>query len=154
MSISKIADAGVSLTSAALPAGSVLQVVSATYATPSVTSSTSYVDTGLTASITPSSSSSKILVIVSQNGLDVTATNAGIALGLFRNTTNISNFAVYANYSTTGIRMAWSFNYLDSPATTSSTIYKTQFAKMTGGGNVVVQDSNSMSAITLMEISG
>ena len=135
-----------------LPTGSVLQVVQGTYSTSTTTTSTSYVDTGLTASITPSSSNSKILVIISQNGLDVTATNAGIGLNLVRGVTNLSDFAVYANYSTTGIRMAWSFNYLDSPSTTSSTTYKTQFKKMGGTGSIVVQDSSSVSAITLMEI--
>ena len=48
-----------------MPTGSVLQVVQATTSTKASTTSTSYADTGLTASITPSSSSNKVLVIIS-----------------------------------------------------------------------------------------
>ena len=44
--------------------GKILQVVNATYSTQTTSSSSTYADTGLSASITPSSSSSKVLVIV------------------------------------------------------------------------------------------
>ena len=64
MAISKIQDAGVSLTSAALPAGSVIQVASALSTTITINSS-SYVDvTDYNVTITPSSASNKILVRV------------------------------------------------------------------------------------------
>ena len=56
---------------ATLPTGSVLQVVQATYSTNVTTGGTTFIDTGLTATITPTSSSNKILVIVCQNGLNV-----------------------------------------------------------------------------------
>jgi len=56
-------------TRAQLPAGSVLQVVNATYATSTSNNTGTYADTGLTASITPTSASSKILVLANQNGV-------------------------------------------------------------------------------------
>ena len=50
-----------------MPTGSVLQVVQGTTNTQTTTGQTSYVDTGLSAAITPSSTSNKILILVSQN---------------------------------------------------------------------------------------
>jgi hypothetical protein len=58
-----------SLAYAALPTGSVLQVVNATYATQVSNSTSTYADTGLTATITPKFATSKILVLVNQNGI-------------------------------------------------------------------------------------
>ena len=58
-----------SVAASQLPAGSVLQVVNTTYSTYSTFSSSTYADTGLTASITPSSSSNKILVLVHITGM-------------------------------------------------------------------------------------
>ena len=79
---------GQSIPKAALPTGSVLQVVNVNYGTIAISSSASYADTGLTATITPQFATSKILVIVSQNGLGK-ATNQQISLRLFRGATNI-----------------------------------------------------------------
>lgn len=58
------------LPKAQLPTGSVLQVVSAEYSTQvSISNTTTWTDSGLSASITPTSSSSKILVIISPAGM-------------------------------------------------------------------------------------
>ena len=64
--------------------GTVLQVVNATYATATTNSTTTYADSGLTASVTPKSTSSKILVTCFIGGGKVPAVNTGIALRLVK----------------------------------------------------------------------
>ena len=134
--------------------GRVLQVVNATYSTQTTSSSSTYSDTGLTASITPSSSSSKILIIVSQNGVSKSSGNTYVALQLLRNSTSIVVFETQIGYtnSTLETNMASSTNYLDSPATTSSVTYKTQFKSPNSTNFATVQTGSSTSTITLMEI--
>jgi hypothetical protein len=78
-----VIDAG-TLTAARLPAGSVLQVVQSTTTTSATTSSTSYVDTGFSASITPTSASSKILIIGSAV-IRVGISNTNYQHTIFRN---------------------------------------------------------------------
>lgn len=135
-------------------AGTVLQVVSATTATQTTNNTGSYVDTGLTASITPTSSTSKILVLVSQNGLykGGTASNVLGRIQLVRNSTTLIKFADEVGEglsSSVGLCSA-SAIHLDSPATTSATTYKTQFQG--ANGNFTVQISSTVSTITLLEI--
>lgn len=144
------------LASGNLPVGSILQVVSATTSTPVSSTSTSFADTGLTATITPTKATSKILVIVNQNNLYKTGASLynGVKVKLLRGSTDISNFAVNAGY--TGVAddniVSAGVNYIDSPATTSATTYKTQFAANIAGQTVEVQNGFAMSTITLLEI--
>jgi hypothetical protein len=140
-----------------LPAGSVLQVVNATYGTQVNTSSSTYIDTGLTASITPKFATSKILIIASVNGLEKSSANANnsIALRLLQNSTTLSTFIRYALWTNSTFSLVGSsgcINYLDSPATTSSTTYKLQFANENNGAAVTINSTGSASFITLMEI--
>ena len=136
--------------------GAVLQVVNATYSTSTSTTSGSYTDLGLSASITPSSSSNKILVFVSINGVYKNGHNGSIGLNVVRSSTQIVQFAINGlSYTgdTSADQTSGSINYLDSPATTSATTYKIQFKNgANSGGSVVINDSNCTSAITLMEI--
>ena len=135
--------------------GKVLQVVSATYSTQASTSSTSYQDSGLTASITPSSATSKILVLTS-NLFYVDRETAGQVLGkmnIVRGATQIFE----QNQIGTGDANSFlvsnvAFSYLDSPNTTSSTTYKQQFARVMTAGTVYVQFNGSNASIILMEI--
>ena len=144
----------------ALPAGSVLQVVQGTYATTVSSSTTTFIDTGLTATITPRSTSSKILVLINhnQNGKSNGDGSNGISFRLFRGVTSIQNLTDYLGYtqSATAGYFSFSSSYLDSPATTSATTYKTQFASSNNTASVSVQNqaANSPSFITLMEIQG
>jgi len=144
--------------SGALPIGSVLQVVNATYGTQTSTTSSTFSDTGLTATITPKFATSKILVIVSQNGCYKAAGNTYLQLRLLRNSTTIINLESLGNYSNTTVAMgvnASSTNYLDSPATTSATIYKTQFCSGDNSTILYTQVTNGftpVSTITLLEI--
>lgn len=144
------------LVTAGMPVGSVLQVVSAITSTEVSTSLASYVDTGLTASITPRFSTSKILVIVSHGTITKSngSANNRMALKLMRGLTDLVAFGNGLLYTATALqnRGSASFNYLDSPATTSSVTYKTQFANVDAGAEVQVQTNSSHSSITLMEI--
>jgi hypothetical protein len=149
--------------------GKVLQVVSVTKSDTFSTSSSTFTDiTGLSASITPSATTSKILVIynmsgaASQNAIawtrlmrDSTAINIGDTAGS-RNRSTSDAFSSSSVYS--GTTVAGSF--LDSPATTSSTTYKLQTATASGAMYVnrgqddtdAVQRARTVSTITLMEI--
>ena len=134
--------------------GKVLQVVNATTST-SVTSSTStFVDTNLTASITPSSASSKVLVLVSQSGM-AAAADRGAGLRLLRGATTLltNNYAIETSNLTAGpVGASVSLCYLDTPATTSATTYKTQVASSTNQASVNAQRNDQTSMITLLEI--
>jgi hypothetical protein len=141
-----------SIPKAALPTGSVLQVVNATYSTSTTTGGTTYVDTGLTATITPTASSSKILVLVNQSGLNNDTINSGTSVQLLRTSTSLVVFASFFGFGVSGCVSGASACYLDSPATTSATTYKTQFKRGSGSGTSYVQDNSSTSTITLLEI--
>ena len=137
-------------------AGTVLQVVSATYATQTSTSSTSYVSTSLTASITPKFSTSKILVTVSTTTISTGLPNNDVYLTIYRNgSTNLGGGSQSALSgqeagSAATLWTAANINYLDSPATASSTSY-TLYFKVNGGTGYVFWGP-TLSTITLMEI--
>jgi len=134
--------------------GKVLQVIQGTTTTNASNSTTTFADTNLTATITPSAATSKILVLVSQH-CEKTSGNAGntIALRLMRGATEvyINQYLLYTN-TTLVQRGLQSFNYLDSPSTTSATTYKTQFANDGNNAAVAVQASNQIATMILMEI--
>ena len=146
---------GLKWATAAGGGGKVLQVVQATYSIQVNTSSSSFTDSGLTASITPSASTSKVLVIVTQNGVGKDTGNTDAFLNLLRGATIISDFGkVIGNNGATGGNVPGSaaVAYLDSPATTSSTTYKTQIASGAGVTKAFAQAAGAMSTIILMEI--
>jgi hypothetical protein len=166
-----VADSTVSPTGLkwAAPAGGgkVLQVVFGSTAQEATSSSATFADTGLTATITPTLATSKILVLVSQNGTYANNTNVGNALGLrlMRGATSICVFADGLSYAVdfggtaVGSITAASVCYLDEPATTSATTYKTQYKSMIGASLVHVQANFTgigslitNSTITLLEI--
>jgi hypothetical protein len=145
---------------AAAGGGKVLQVVQANYSTTVNTYSTSYADTGLTASITPSSSSSKVLVIISQGfWVGRNSTNAGLWMQLQRGSTPLQTRWVQSEAAQPGgspvaIASTTTHTYLDSPATTSSTSYKTQFKLVSAdiGGWGGAANYQTESNILLLEI--
>jgi len=136
------------------PVGTVIQVVNATYSTEISTSSSTYADSGLSASITPTSSSSKILILIDVQGGKTTG-NTGLDLKLLRGSTDLIIFAKASGYNGgTSYNLVGSSSccYLDSPATTSSTTYKVQLASNANISTARINDNNSVSTITLMEI--
>jgi len=140
---------------AALPTGSVLQVVSATYSTVTSSASSSFVDTGLTATITPTSATSKILILIDHSACWKQSSDTFLKIKLFRESTEISFFLKNGGYTASEAQEnigSCSIGYLDSPSTTSATIYKTQFASHSNTSLVGINRDDSMSTITLMEI--
>lgn len=150
-----LATASRGITAASMPVGSVIQVVNANYTTLFSTSSTSFQATGLTASITPSSSTSKILILVTQELYQNTANASGI-LTIYRGSTSGTNlgnssFGFASNYAGSSvIATGLSAIYLDSPATTASTTYIT--ATRTESGSVVTSANSQVATMILMEI--
>ena len=137
--------------------GKVLQVVQGTTTTPVSNSTTTLADTTLSATITPSATTSKILVIISQNDCYKSAgnTQSGITLDLLRGASAIYHFGDAELYTGTALQNngCISASYLDSPATISATTYKTQFRNSTAAAAVGVQiGSATTSTIILLEI--
>jgi hypothetical protein len=152
---------------AAAAGGKVLQVVQATYSTATTVTSLTMTDTGLSGTITPSSASSKVLVLVSQPiWMDRITSLAGMNHKLLRGATRIYGSAdtgggnADSGYSQAGgssrIQFRWNYTitYLDSPATTSATTYKTQFnvQDTADSGSVTAQGSSQTASIILLEI--
>ena len=142
-----------------MPTGSVLQVVENVYSTAVQSGTQSMVDTGLTATITPSSTSSKILVMVNQP-LTVstdTSTSRDIAFSICRGSTEITAGTgdAKADSGTTHRYPAYnSLKKLDSPNTTSAVTYKTRFKVNAGSCDVFAQQHGGSSTMILMEIAG
>ena len=142
----------------ALPTGSVLQVVNATFATAQTTTSTSYQASGLAVSITPTSNTSKIFISASVPSDTYGGTSNQTSLTLYRGATDLitNGFAIIGAGGATGLQPGNSaLNWLDSPATTSSTTY-TIYHRVapTASGTVtsrIFTDSYAGS-ITVMEI--
>jgi hypothetical protein len=171
-------DGSGNLTAGTIPAktigtGAVLQVVQGTTTTEVTVTGTTFTDTTLTASITPISTSSKILILTSQTYYVRRASSAYGLCGarLLRGTTTIWNpnpedssgsygHGIYllGTSTTTSAYGTIDFNYLDSPSTTSATTYKTQIRAYTSTGVVSAQENGATqpaaSSIILMEISG
>ena len=141
-------------------AGKILQVAQATLGSTVTTSSTSATSTGLSVSITPSSSSNKVLLFAS-----ATIGHSGTNLARFafaRGTTVInggsgnSGAVYYINTSGNGnTGVPWSMTYLDSPSTTSSTTYSvyywTDFNTVSFNGRQI-GDTAGLATIIAMEV--
>ena len=133
-----------------LTTGKVLQVVTDVFSTETSTTSTSYVAvSGFAATITPSSTSSKILVLCSASSY-INTSDAYLGT-IYRGGTDLGTFGRL--FSTAGGLGGFiSFNYLDSPSAISATTY-TYYHKV-GSGTGYVSVNNYKSNLTLMEISG
>jgi hypothetical protein len=144
--------------------GKILQVVSSTYSTATTVASTTYADTGLSATITPSATTSKILVLVTQSyAMARSDTTVGYALKIRRDSTDIFNgsaayqtsyFYLDGNTAFKEFYSYTNYTYLDSPSSTSALTYKTQGRAYltTSGGTVTFQIGSGTSTITLLEI--
>ena len=141
--------------------GQVIQVVSATYQTQATTTSTSFVDTGLTASITPKFSSSKVFVTVSQAYALTQSSdsqwqgNLIIADGSNNLLFGGSGYDQFRIKDMTAFHWQANLQVLHSPNTASSFTYKTRMKAVISGTNVYAQYAGSApSSITLLEIAG
>jgi hypothetical protein len=140
--------------------GSMLQVQHFSFSSTVFSSTTTYAATGLSGTITLSSSTNKVLVIVSQNGLNKEQADTWGKLRLMRSfsATDTQLAVIEAQYgrngatgfnSVAGTSMTW----LDSPATTATLTYRTEFARDTAAGFASVQNGGSTSTLTLIEVS-
>jgi hypothetical protein len=109
--------------------GSVLQVINATTIAAISTSSTSFVTTGFSVSITPSSSSSKVFVFVNGGGIYNVGNNRSLHATIYRGATNLGDatYGLERFFSSGEVIAPHSMSVLDSPATTSSTTYTCYF---------------------------
>lgn len=135
--------------------GHVIQVIQSTHSTETSTTSTTFASTGLTASITPTSSSSKILVLLSMgsSGVNNTAAEARGYYRLMRDASELYRMDVRAyDYGNSGSIsfVAHGQSYLDSPATTSSVTYTLEQRASTG--TIRVCESDNLISMQLMEI--
>jgi len=143
-----------------MPTGSVLQVIQDTHSAEQNTTSTSFIDASLSATITPSSASNKILVLVEITGVGKmgASNNSGVSLKLVRNNSNVNTFADRAGYNATGNSYNWigsiGHNYLDTPNSTSALTYKIQYRSKIDGSTARINDNNNVSSLILMEIAG
>jgi hypothetical protein len=137
------------------PTGTVVQVVQGTTTTQVSTTGITLVDTGLSVSITPLFSTSKILVMVDQSSVGKANADERVKIVLLRNSSQIATLTELAAYTASSQNNdigSVTISYLDSPATTSATTYKTQFSTVNGVGSAIVQWNPSTSTITAMEI--
>jgi hypothetical protein len=137
-------------------AGKVLQVVQGTTSTQVTSASSTYSNTGVTATITPKFSTSKILILLTMNGIGKETSNTTLNLKLQKNNSDLSIYAFnsvgYTGNTSSAFPGSSAYNYLDSPATTSATTYKVQFGSNANNATVYVQLNSAVSTITLMEI--
>jgi len=141
--------------------GKVLQVVQGTQQTDVSSTSSTEITTGLTASITPSSASNKILIHIVQQGIYINAANNDISFKIYKHGngtnfstgTNIQTIETYYGYtSATESKSNMVTTLLHSPSTTSNTAFTLTFNRNRGSGTVQVNNNSAFSSITLMEI--
>jgi len=140
-----------------MPAGAILQVVRAEITNgPNVATETN-TDLGLQATITPKFASSKIFAQWSIHCRFKVATETGYGNRLLRGSTSVwdtsASYFIYKTHNAVDNRNFYSYNYLDSPNTTSATTYKIQ-VRSQGGNSNEFSDNGNQSTLVLMEVAG
>jgi hypothetical protein len=134
--------------------GKVLQVVQGTFSTQTESTASNFVATGLTADITPQSTSNKILISYSLPLRNGASTNINIVSSIFKNGSNLLGSFGTGILKTDSVPVMGitGTSYLDSPSTTSSTTY----AVYVNPTSVTAQwcGGAATATITLMEIAG
>ena len=155
---------------ASMPSGSVLQVQSSTLSAAVTSTTTGWVDLGLSVVITPSSNTSKVMITAVVGGSGQTGTT-NVQLRLVRDSTAIgvgdaagsdTQCTGYLNQGLSGDLINFcTMNYMDSPSSTSAITYKVQFRNNNSTGTVYFNRANgtgtvgyprSISTITVQEI--
>lgn len=136
--------------------GHVIQVVSATSTSTATTTSTSFVSTGFSASITPTSTTNKVMVMVS-GGMEGCAGGSGSEVTMwkvYRNGSSIEGSSYGKRlYLTPNVYSILDIKHLDSPASTSAQTYTLYYARFAGSGTASWnRDGGQTVTMTLMEI--
>jgi hypothetical protein len=136
---------------AGMPAGSILQVVQGTFTGQQSTTSTSFTASNIAASITPTSSASKIAVFI-QTSIKSDLAAQEVHITMYRGATNLtasgSGFAA-------GTATAWmpaTVIYLDSPATTSATTYTLYYKTGNASATAYANRGDTQATMILMEV--
>jgi len=136
-------------------AGKVLQVVRTQITNGPAIATETNTDIGLQATITPISTSSKILAQWSIHCRTQTASDTGYGNRLLRGSTSVwdtaTSFFIYNTHNRGSNRSFYSYNYLDSPSTTSATTYKIQVRSQSSYA-LEISDNGNQSTLILMEI--
>jgi hypothetical protein len=129
----------------------VLQVIEGRSTTQVANSTTSYVDSGLTATITPQATTNKVLVIAT-TPIYMADSDCNVFLQVLRGGTSLAvnqqNDSNSPNAQTTS-----SMIILDTPATTSATTYKVQFKNNVSSKSSYAMNASQFGSIILVEIS-
>ena len=151
------------------PAGVVIQAVDTSNNTETSVQNTTFVDTGLTLSITPKFATSKILVTCTQQvqawNTSAYATarwrimrniGGGAFAAIYQDSSASNGNIFYYDYGGSGINCYTPVSYtmIDTPSTTSACIYKTQGCQGSNGGNRATFNGSAPARIVLMEIAG
>jgi hypothetical protein len=160
MAVSTIDNSGISASAAIstskLGTGAVLQVLNLVGGGSTSTSSGTPTSTGLTLTITPSSTTSKILILASpMMYIASTGSDVGCGFYIYRGSTQIyadtnGYDSFYTSLVSGSARGRVTVQYLDSPATTSATVYTIYIAAY--NGSVALGQANAKSQMTIMEI--
>lgn len=117
--------------------GTILQVVQSEINTTQNTTSTSYVTSNLSANITPSSTSSKILIMLSGGNAWTNTNGANVLVSFYRGGSALDanpNAIIQNTSGTNSFKSGWSASYLDSPSSTSSLTYAPYYKVSSGTG--------------------
>jgi hypothetical protein len=144
-----------------MPAGAVLQVLQTTVTAITTTNTSVNSSTGLTVTITPKFSSSKVLVTGKINSCHNNGAAKHSIYQLYKGGSFLAHIHSYVGYlgSEIGYNTDWGFDYLDSPSTTSATTYDLQWASPSGSGtgyfnNWGTSNNTTRSTMTVFEIAG
>jgi len=145
--------------------GKVLQVIQATTSTSTNTTGTTYADTTLSGTITPSATDSNVLLLISQTmdtssnatqntevALKVVQTISATDTDIYENTAFMKLNANYGAFGYAQTRGTYAVNVLDSPNTTSAVTYKTMFKNNLSNSSATAQIGNQPSHMILIEI--
>jgi len=134
----------------------VVQVVEGSVSPKTATTSTSFITTGLEATITPSSTSNKILISVAMNGVYSPEADY-VVFHIYKNDVNHHSFSTNVGQNGESDSSSVVHFYLDSPSTTSATKY-TVYNRSGNGGSIGINnygiggDGSTRSTILLQEI--
>jgi hypothetical protein len=140
-----------------LPASAIIQTVQADSTTYFQTTSTLQAS-GVTATITPKFATSKILILITMNGVQVQGSTKACHMELYKNGGSIQYMEDFLGYNNANaIGVSGSYQFLDSPATTSATTYAMYIGPSTAGTNITLNNyvsapNRTRSSITLLEI--
>jgi hypothetical protein len=129
----------------------ILQVISASSTTPTTNATGTFLSNGLSVTITPQATSSKIFVLCTTSARNTAGSNT-VIFTIFRDSTNIGQATYGMGELAEGGTVPISLSYLDDPASTSAITYTMR--QLAGSPTTVTSQQNSAKgSITVFEVS-